>query len=156
MTEQIKKEIIKMDAIPCFFNTFKIGADETSATSISEIEEMSLELEQTIIEYPTFDSMGKTKRVKLITGVKASLNGKRNHNDVGNNFLAKVAASDLSDAYFYFELNIPDLTVKMPQAIAEMGTRGGAVNDLDKLEVTIINHGLFDTIFTEDEIVEGE
>jgi hypothetical protein len=157
MAENIKKEILKIGALPCYLGTtVKVGADETSATSPADIEQVDVELEQTIIEYTTYDSRGRTKRIKLITGIKAKLTGKRNHNDIGNNFLAKVGWSELSDAQFYFELNIPDMQIKVPKAVTEMGARLGAANDLDKLEVTIMSSGDFEAVFVSEEIVDGE
>ena len=157
MNEKIRNEIVKLGAIPCYLGTtLKVGADEASAVSPSDIEQIDLELEQSIIEYPTFDSRGRTKRIKLITGIKAKLTGKRNHADAGNNFLAKVGCAELSAAQFYFEINIPDMQIKVPKAIVEMGTRLGANNDLDKIDMTIMNNGDFEHIFVEEEIVEGE
>lgn len=157
MNERVKKEIVNIGAIPCYLGTtLKIGADEASATSPSDVTQIDLELEQTIIEYTTYDSRGRTKRIKLITGVKAKFTGKRNFADAGNNYLAKVGWSELSDAQFYFEINIPDMQIKVPKAIAEMGARLGANDELDKLDITIMNNGDFDAIFVSEEYVEGE
>lgn len=157
MTEKIKKEILKIGVLPCYLGTtVKLGADETSATSPSDIETVDVELEQTIIEYSDYGSRGRTKRIKLITGIKAKLNGKRNYKDVGNNFLAKVGWGELSDAVFYFELNIPDMQIKVPNAIVELGALGGNATDLNKLETTVMNSGDFEAIPVSEEIIEGE
>lgn len=125
-------ENLKSKVYLCRRDTFKIGATKETATTIADATTFKVEIEMSIDEWIDFTT-GKKRRMVVTEGVKVTIDGKRNYEDEGNNFLCDTPWNDAEDGEFYFECKLPNGSViEMPSAVAEVSNIGFGDGDPNK------------------------
>lgn len=95
---------------PVYENQFKIGADNTTATAIADMETFSVSFDNGVEEWTPMDTGGWVRRLMTAKSVTISVNGKRNVGDTGNDFIASKAFVNGRNAECYFCWTFPDGT----------------------------------------------
>lgn len=96
--------------VPCYEGMFKLGADKTSATTISDMESCSFSFDNGVEEWYAYGQEGWVNRLPTAKSVTISIKGKRCIGDTGNDYVAGKAFKNGQNAMGYFAIVFPDGT----------------------------------------------
>lgn len=132
--------------LPCFKNTFKVGATAETATMIADMETMSVEFTYKEMAWNPHETNGVTRRIVVLTDVKVTMSGKRNIGDTGNDYVANMAGQTGRDCEGYIEVLMPDgKLIKLENAVYQVKNIGtGAATDAAPLEAEVYSNGVID------------
>lgn len=132
--------------LPCFKNTFLVGATKETATPISDIETFGVEFTYKEIAWNPHDTNGVTRRIVVLTDVKVTMSGKRNIGDTGNDYVANMAGKTGRDCEGFIGVTMPDgKVIDLTNAVYQTKNIGtGAATDGAPLEAEIYSNGVID------------
>lgn len=129
---------------PVHANRFEVLTGEETWSTVAELEEVNVKIDNSTEEWNTFANEGWGSA--LVTGKKSSieLKGKRCIGDAGNDFIAGKLMENGADAYISARVTMPNGKVltwdKMACAVSNNGASGSATN-VGGLEATLTGHG---------------
>ena len=129
---------------PVHANSFEVLTSTDTWSTVAELEEVNVKIDNTTEEWNTFEAEGWGSA--LVTGKKSSIEikGKRCVGDAGNDFIADKLMENGAGAYISARITMPTGKVltweKMACAVSNNGASGAATN-VGGLEATLTGHG---------------
>ena len=129
---------------PVYTNQFEVKTGDDVWSTVAELEEVNVTIDNTTEEWNTFVNEGWGSA--LVTGKKSSIEikGKRCVGDAGNDFIAGKLMASGADAYISARITMPTGQVitwdKMACAVSNNGASGAATN-IGALEAKLTGHG---------------
>lgn len=129
---------------PVHANQFEVMTADDKWSTVAELEEVSVKIDNNTEEWNTFANGGWGSA--LVTGKKSSIEikGKRCIGDAGNDFIADKLLENGADAYISARIKMPNGKMltweQMACAVSNNGASGSATN-VGGLEATLTGHG---------------
>ena len=133
----------KTNVFPVSDNTFKVGKDKSTATTIADMETFSPSPSNGVETWTPMDAEGWQRALMTAKAMTITLSGKRNIGDTGNDYVAGKLTKNGHDAEGYFEWGLPDgTTISWDNAVFDVKNCGGGdATNVGALEVDIISNG---------------
>lgn len=133
----------KTNVFPVSDNTFEVGKDKSTATTIADMETFSPSLSNGVETWTPMDAEGWQRALMTAKAMTITLSGKRNIGDTGNDYVAGKLSKNGHDAEGYFEWGLPDgTTISWDNAVFDVKNCGGGdATNVGALEVDIISNG---------------
>lgn len=143
-----KINLQRFAVFPVHGNTFKVGRVGRSSVgadmvTIKDIETFEPAIDGNIEEWNPMDMLGWVRRMKTGNSLSITLNGKRNHGDPGNDYVAGTALLTGSSVETVFEWTMPSGAVLTMNCIVNATSFGGGDSTaVNALEVEIMSDGI--------------
>ena len=143
LQKNLQKFAGKTNVFPVSDNTFKVGKDKSTATTIADMETFSPSLSNGVETWTPMDAEGWQRALMTAKAMTITLSGKRNNGDTGNDNVAGKLSKNGHDAEGYFEWGLPDgTTISWDNAVFDVKNCGGGdATNVGALEVDIISNG---------------
>jgi len=126
---------------------FRIGvkgreSQEADMVIVKDMEEFSVSFDNGIEEWTPFGAGGWTRRFMTAKSMSVAVSGKRNVDDLGNNYVAGLAFMNGEETKSVLEVVFPDgARLVMPCVVNVTSAGGGSASDIGGLEFECVSDG---------------